>query len=117
DALPRRQSLIVEAETLQLVEVDPGLGGCDVVDGSGGDWSGAAIDGAKEHLVLLAGMNRHLFFQRTEFPIEVGRGLGIEAHRRQSGGDALGRRFGALGGPAKAGCSAEQTVERYRCEG
>jgi len=51
----------------------------------------------KNNLVLLAGMNLELLGQRAEFPTEIGRGPGIEAHRDDRVGDFLRRGSGALG--------------------
>src|ERR1700730_4143925 len=62
-ALTGPEGLTVEAEALQLVEIDPGLGRGDVVDRLGGDRRRSAVDGAKKDLALSAGMNRYRALQ------------------------------------------------------
>src|ERR1700720_877616 len=55
-ALTGCEGLSVEAEALQLVEVNPGLGRGDVVDRLGDDRRRSAVDGAEKDLALSAGM-------------------------------------------------------------
>src|SRR5947209_11244583 len=63
-ALTGCEDLIVEAEALQLIEVDPGLGRGNVVDRLGGNGRRSAVDGAEKDLALSAGMNRDLALDR-----------------------------------------------------
>src|SRR4029453_11418199 len=91
------QLLLVEAEALQFVEVDPGLGRRHVEGGGAGDRLGAAVDRAKDPLALLAGMDLDGAFERAEFPAEFGGGHGIEPHRDDGVGDLSWGRGGSLG--------------------
>src|ERR1700730_10354549 len=111
------EGLTVEAEALQLVEVDPGLGRGDVVDRLGGDRRRSAVDGAEKDLALSAGMNCDRALQGAKFPIEAWGDLAIEPHGNQPGGYVSRRRLRSLGGAAKAGRRAEQAVERNRRKG
>src|SRR5580704_12345564 len=116
-ALTGCEGLTVEAEALQLVEIDPDLGRGDVVDRLGGDRRRGAVDGAEKDLLLSAGMNGYRVLQRAKFPIETRGDLGIEPHVNQPSRDSSRRRLRTLGGAAKAGSGAEQAVEWYRCKG
>src|ERR1700720_2709893 len=70
-ALTGCEGLTVEAEALQLVEIDPGLGRGDIVDRLGRDRRRSAVDGAKKDLTLSAGINCDRALQGAKFPIEA----------------------------------------------
>src|SRR5256885_4818445 len=110
------QSLLGEAEALDLLEIFADLVGADVEHRLPGQRLRAQVLGAVENPGLRAGLDAHRGLFGLEAPRQAGMDVGVEPHADLTGNGARGT-FGPLRRPIEAGQLAEHAVERHRGEG
>src|SRR6516162_1481844 len=114
DLLMRVEPLLLEAEALDLVEIDAGRLGRHHERRMPDDRLIGEVLGREEHELLLAEMNPDLALGRLEAPRQIARDVAVEAHRNHPlrYGCPVGIR--PLRRAAESGCSAEQPIQRRR---
>ncbi len=99
-----------EAETLDFVEILPGLFGRDVINCGSSIGFAAIINRAEKSQPILPDMELYLLLLGLEFPAQPGVDIGIKADGYHPLGNLVGWLLGNQCRAAKAGGLAEQTV-------
>src|SRR5262249_4843231 len=113
DLLPRAESLLIETEALDLVEINPGFGWRHVKRRVSDVWLVGQVLGGEDPQLFFAEVDLALALLRLEPPRQAGRYIGGEPHGHDTVADRLGWGIYPLGGAAEAGGRAEQAIERH----
>src|SRR5215467_7795530 len=110
----RVEPLLLEAEALDLVEMDAGRLGRHHERRMPDDGLIGEILGCEEYELLLAEMNPDLALGRRESPRQIARDVAVETYRNHPlrYGRSVG--IGPLRRAPESGCSTEQPIQRRR---